>query len=263
MNPKHQENFLSKYDEKSLEKLQSLIVFTDPAYLFVFKKTEKIITAVYLITNLISDMEPIKWQIRKTAVTLMSDMLGLKRLPATQYKQAFTGIVVTISEIISLFKVASISDHISPMNSAVLQREFGLLIGHLESMHPSATSNNLVLSQDYFNVPEPIPSTTHASAGTMFPNGISRTFSSKGQYRTSNTVKDNQTQQVTRDNLKDSRHEKILQLLKTGKPLGIKDFVKEIKGCSEKTLQRELLSMVGKGVLKKTGERRWSLYSLA
>jgi hypothetical protein len=253
MNPKHQENFLSKYDEKSLEKLQSLIVFTDPAYLFIFKKTEKVVTALYLITNLVSDIEPIKWQIRKMSVSLVSDTLNLKRLSAAQYKQAITGIVVTISEIISLFKIASISDHISPMNSAVLQRELTLLIGHLESMRPDATSNsNLILSQDYFNVPEPIP----------VSGDVSRTFSSKGQYRTPISVKDNQTQQTPKDNLKDNRHEKILQLLKAGKPLGIKDFVKEIKGCSEKTLQRELLSMVEKGVLKKTGERRWSVYSL-
>ena len=32
--------------------------------------------------------------------------------------------------------------------------------------------------------------------------------------------------------------------------------------CGEKTLQRELVSMVSDGVLKKTGEKRWSKYSL-
>jgi hypothetical protein len=42
----------------------------------------------------------------------------------------------------------------------------------------------------------------------------------------------------------------------------MKDFVKVIPECSEKTIQRELLDLVGKGVLKKEGERRWSTYSL-
>ena len=32
--------------------------------------------------------------------------------------------------------------------------------------------------------------------------------------------------------------------------------------CSEKTLQRELVSMIKDDVLKKTGEKRWSRYSL-
>ena len=43
----------------------------------------------------------------------------------------------------------------------------------------------------------------------------------------------------------------------------IKDVSPLIKGCSEKTIQRELLSMVKSGILKKEGEKRWSKYSLA
>jgi hypothetical protein len=263
MDSKHQENFLKKYDEKNLEKFQSIAIFSDPTYLFIFKKTEKVIAALYLITNLVLDSEPIKWQIRKVSIGLMSDILNLKRLSSSQHKQAITGIVVAMSEVISLLKVASISDQISLMNCAVVQKELTLLIGHLESLHPDAIgSRALALPQNYFDVPEPELILARTPMGTMFSGNLSRTFSPKGQYRTSVAVKDNQTQQAPRDNLKDSRHEKILQLLKAGKPLGIKDFAKEIKGCSEKTLQRELLSMVGKGVLKKTGERRWSLYSL-
>ena len=35
-----------------------------------------------------------------------------------------------------------------------------------------------------------------------------------------------------------------------------------LSSCSEKTLQRELISMVKNGVLNKTGEKRWSRYFL-
>lgn len=252
MDSRNQENHLKKYDEKSLEKLQSKTVFTNPSYLFVFKKTEKIVAALYLITNLISDTEPIKAQIRKLSLDIMSDTLNLKRLPSTQFKQTVTETVVTISEIISLLKVASISEQVSPMNHSIVQRELTLLMNNLESMDQNIFSNSsLILLQDFFNVPEPIPAS--------FPIN----FSNKGQYRTPVAVKDNQVQQAPKDNLKDNRRESIINLLKGGKSFGIKDFAKEIKDCSEKTIQRELLVMVEKGVLKKTGERRWSLYSLA
>jgi hypothetical protein len=43
----------------------------------------------------------------------------------------------------------------------------------------------------------------------------------------------------------------------------IKDVSPLIEGCSEKTIQRELMSMVHNGTLKKIGEKRWSRYSLA
>jgi hypothetical protein len=35
-----------------------------------------------------------------------------------------------------------------------------------------------------------------------------------------------------------------------------------IKDCSEKTIQRELIVLVSEKVVKKEGERRWSVYSI-
>ena len=41
-------------------------------FAFVYKKTEKLITAVYMITNFIKDNEPLKWKIRESALALLS-----------------------------------------------------------------------------------------------------------------------------------------------------------------------------------------------
>ena len=62
---------------------------------------------------------------------------------------------------------------------------------------------------------------------------------------------------------KNSRQSIIISLLRRKKEIMIKDVSPLIHGCSEKTIQRELLSMVDKGILKKIGEKRWSRYSLA
>lgn len=254
MDPRNPENHLRKYDEKSLEKLQARTIFTDPAYSFIFKKTEKIIAALYLVTNLISDSEPIKWQIRKSALSLMSDILAYRRSPIPESRQVVISLGISISEIISLLKIASISNHVSLMNHSVLQREFALLMSGLDSLNSETAGNGAVaLPHDFFNV----------SVVNSHATGNSSAFSSKGQYRTPFGQKDTQVQSVKKDNLKDSRRDTIIKLLKDGKSLGIKDFAREIKDCGEKTLQRELLSMVESGVLKKIGERRWSLYSLA
>jgi len=262
MDPKQQENYLKKYDEKNLDKLQARFVFTDPTYLFVSKKTEKVVAALYLITNLISDSEPIKFQIRKASLGLVSDTMSLKKSATTESKKIIVGLMVTVSEVISLLKVAFISEHVSSMNFSVMQRELSILIDSLQNLHGDAVGNNaMILSQDFFNVPAPV--VTHQAAPVNFP--ISHNFSHKGHYRTSVGIKDNQIDHTAKDNLKDmknDRRESVIKLLRLGKPMGIKDFAREIKGCSEKTIQRELLAMVESGVLKKTGERRWSLYSL-
>lgn len=72
------------------------------------------------------------------------------------------------------------------------------------------------------------------------------------------------TQQATTSApVKNDRQELIISTIGQKGELSIKDLEGVIKGCSEKTIQRELLSLVEQGVLVKTGERRWSRYALA
>ena len=62
---------------------------------------------------------------------------------------------------------------------------------------------------------------------------------------------------------KRQRRSKILLIIKQKKEVTIKDISSSIKDCSEKTIQRELNSLLSEKVIKKTGERRWSKYLLA
>lgn len=54
----------------------------------------------------------------------------------------------------------------------------------------------------------------------------------------------------------------LSEIEKKGK-MSIKDIQHAIPGCSGKTIQRELVALIEKGILKKEGERRWTLYSLS
>lgn len=58
------------------------------------------------------------------------------------------------------------------------------------------------------------------------------------------------------------RQTTIVREIKNKGQLTIRDLVGKIEGISEKTIQRELLSLVESGVLQKEGERRWSKYSV-
>lgn len=52
----------------------------------------------------------------------------------------------------------------------------------------------------------------------------------------------------------------ILDFIKQNKRASIKDIAAVVKGCSEKTIQRELGSLIEQGLVRKVGERRWSIY---
>ena len=67
--------------------------------------------------------------------------------------------------------------------------------------------------------------------------------------------------------IKKQRRETIIKIIKNSpNGISIKDIILAVRNLGEeigeKTLQRELVSMVKDNVLKKTGEKRWSSYSL-
>jgi DeoR/GlpR family transcriptional regulator of sugar metabolism len=59
---------------------------------------------------------------------------------------------------------------------------------------------------------------------------------------------------------KQDRTAKILALIKDKKDLSIKDVSIAFTDCSEKTIQRELNTLVSKGHIRKVGSKRWSRY---
>ncbi len=88
------------------------------------------------------------------------------------------------------------------------------------------------------------------------------------QKDTSGVVKDNQVGGVPQhkervQEVQKDRRATILGIIQRKDRITVKDVSNVIKDCSEKTIQRELLALVGQGVLVKEGERRWSTYRLA
>jgi hypothetical protein len=59
-----------------------------------------------------------------------------------------------------------------------------------------------------------------------------------------------------------SRRDQIFSLFVKGVDVSIKDIASKIKGCSEKTIQRELNALVYDNKITRIGEKRWSRYLL-
>jgi hypothetical protein len=88
--------------------------------------------------------------------------------------------------------------------------------------------------------------------------GIKDNLISKYPAKFDKKIKD----RISTNQRKITRQEIILNFIKKKNIVNIKDLFGVINNCSSKTIQRELLDMVKKNVLKKEGERRWSRYSL-
>lgn len=198
------------------------------------KKTEKLVSAVYLLTSFFSDLEPMKWRLRE---------LGGKLVGGRESK-------LLVPEIISLLSVAKNSGLISDMNHNIIQKEFSLLLPKEESL-PEMLKGDERSTTPLISEYHPVSTTELKPSHIVLKDKIYKPEPKETQKDGAIALKKNGRQSV------------ILGLLKKKGEIMIKDVSPLIEGVSEKTIQRELLSLVKSGVLRKEGEKRWSKYSLA
>jgi hypothetical protein len=261
----------------------------DNSFSVSYTKTDKLITALYMVTDVIEKDEPLRNKLRTLGVEILSDMHSIQQ-NNVGYSMSFIG--HKISELMSFLNIAADLNIISEMNCNILRKEFSELNQAIKnSVSNIGVLNRQVDLTEFFKEPtlegwpKPgvnnfIPPTPkgHASGhpstniGVQNKNTLLKTLK---QIETS-YAKINHSPDVSDagfDALKKQRRDGIVAIIKTidgGATIkDIKDKAKTspekfsaIISCSEKTMQRELVSMVKDNVLEKMGEKRWSKYFL-
>ncbi len=231
-------------------------------FVLAYKKTEKLASAVYMVTSLFSDNEPMKWALRKKIGELLSFILTYKNTPEGGYGDFIYNTKTFATELISFLEVSLRGGLVSQMNFSILKQEFLNLLSIFNNANPTSKySSREMISKNFFDVSDHysnlVKSEDENDKTYKIPESIN-----PGQRMSFSGVKDRGLN-VNKDNLKKTnRQNVILDLLKKRKELTIKDMAIVIKDCSEKTIQRELNSFISIGILKRTGVRRWSRYSL-
>jgi hypothetical protein len=242
---------------------KSLGFFSAEDYLvYVFKKTEKITAALYLVSGLLKDEEPMKWELRDRGMDLLSSSFTASSSMPGDKNAVIQSLFSAALETISLLNVARISNLISDMNHKLLVREIDNIVRMLrDRLVQNAQNAGYILSESFFATPNLF------ATGFKGDTRSAGRPESKGRNDHKGTDQAAQNKGVARISAdtaakKNDRQERILSILKDQTNLSVKDFAKVITDVSEKTIQRELLDLVQKGVIKKEGERRWSRYSL-
>jgi hypothetical protein len=255
---------------------------------FVYKKTEKLASAVYMVTNFVSEAEPLRIRLREKSLQLLTDTMSLLIRHSVSDTKALKkyisveSITSEIVEIITLLEISRASGHLSEMNFSILYKEYILLGNVLKANEAEIYAGKSEISPNFFDLPFPKPSASKMQKQTnastfMSRTGISAKDSLKGHnmqiyekdmFKKSHarTMFSNKSRRNSMNSMNirhSSRKNVILELLKRKSELTVKDVAEVITDRSEKTLQRELLALVSQNVLKKKGERRWSTYSLA
>lgn len=264
------------------------------------RKIEKITTALYLVTDVMDAEIPLTQSLRLESLELLnacfqvltqktSNVIGTKITPTE-----LTQIMVRLEHVISLISIGRIAHHISEMNAQVLITELEKVIRCLGEDLNELSKKYTSYLQPRIEHKESQPILSHAilddaSFDELEKRRIKDSGKSINDTKSVNDKKaildktvNKKTQmtagpQATQSSINDTqkkvqgpkptgsntdRKQSIINVIRSHKNASMQDITKFVTGYSEKTLQRELVSLIQSGVIQKIGDKRWATYHL-
>lgn len=254
---------------------------------FVYsRKIEKIVTALYLVTDVMDADLPLTRSLRSESLDLLNACYQILTNTGKLVPTEMTRIVVRLEHVTSLISIGRIAHHISEMNAQVL-------MGELQKVIQLIVLDTQELSQKYTSYLYPRnhgsetaqPVVSHAtlddasfeelekakkrqSMPTRPINDIKTTLATftpelkkQAENTKDTTVVDTQIKTTSPIGKGDpDRKQSILNVIRSHKNASMQDIQKFVTGCSDKTLQRELVSLIASGQIRKVGDKRWATY---
>jgi hypothetical protein len=169
-----------------------------------------------------------------------------------------------VRQLISCVRLLAISGYISFQNAETVSEALDALASFLNaSQRSSLSESNPISRDDLLDVRDTIRSRKSdrrmsekdPESDNMIKD-TGRSISLSGQ---SNALDEGGLQNNNRES---SRARAIIEILRVNGELGIRDVASNLPEYSEKMIQRELAELTTKGIVKKTGLKRWSRYAL-
>lgn len=221
----------------------------------VFKKTEKLVSVIFYILSHID-----KGQVSETHLEVIKDKalltheLSLKTL-SLQAHELYEELIAFQHSLLGLestIRVAEAASVVPPTVAPMLYEQFDALQRYV---------NNHYTKDSGFLVDKAQLSRTAIGSGT--PTKKTQSAHTARRKRVQVPAGDISTDGYFVHSQMTDRTERIKTVLEA-KPLAtIKDIAEIITDVSEKTIQRELNSLIEKGQVVRDGERRWSKYSIS
>lgn len=222
--------------------MSTTLAYDEEYFKHIFKKTEKIACAVFFITRSDRDMrmdDTVIVDVEKTTQELMDVSFRALRATDGSRRIRLEEVGYMLVELESKLRLLNAARMLPDDLLAVFVQEIDSVQRTLKRYTKPDLTNPLL----GINLPR-------AETQTM-----RRTQRVVGEYRGASTGTPNTVQTA-------NRRERVLTVLKDVGEATIKDISERITDCSEKTIQRELISLIKDGLIVREGERRWSKYKL-
>jgi hypothetical protein len=257
----------------SVKTIEKIGLLKKTGNLLLYKKSERICAAAFVVSDSIAS-ESLRERVRSEALDVFSgvrDAIGRRGsvLPGDADRLALSALALA-----SVLELACRIAEITESNYSLMRQECVRLAEALvetaarapEALDPRVLDSGL--RENEVASAAALPRRSRSDSGV--PHRLNE-MSYKGQ------IKDIKKEKLDVMSFKGSakdfisslggsiedRESKIIEIVKMKEKVSIKDISESMPETGEKTIQRALISLVTRGVLKKEGERRWSRYALA
>jgi HD superfamily phosphohydrolase len=195
----------------------------------IMDKVQKLTGALYRVTDLLSDKEPLKWALRNKAINIYDNITSL--IFVKNKDNIIEETLNNFCRLINILELIPMTAFISNLNFEILKKEYVNLKAFIEDKRADISPEQKLLSDI---------SIGQKLNGHIEGNRISR----------------------RKSDFLNGRKQKICDFLANQGPKNISEITPIFEEISEKSIQRDLLDLVQSGKLKTEGEKRWRKYSV-
>jgi DeoR-like helix-turn-helix domain len=208
---------------------------------YIYKKAERLAKAIFLVSPAFSKSGVLLDRFQYLATSLVDSAI----LPPGEAKEALSKDLLALS---SLLAIARASGTLSFMNADIISREVHTLLSEIATYEEPR-----FFLEDSFSLAELLHEAERQPRGDDAPQKKSIP-SPLSMEKRKVSVRAQKSDELSK------RQEEILSVIKDKGEVYIKDVSTLLREYSEKTIQRELSSLVLSGVLEKKGDKRWTTY---
>ncbi len=229
-----------------------------------FKKTERLVFATYLVTNHIPTGESLCEELRDNTRSLLLLIAHSDNL--FRNKETLSPALLQIRIILSFIDLLFVSNLISDINTNVLKRAYVDFASFLSSSVGSEHAETTNLHGIFDEIAQKDTVVPVVLRDSLKRNEEKRSDGERSIPRTPAVVSKNKKKtrntSIKSRAISTNRRVVILDMVAKSGKVTVKEVAKQIPDTSPKTLQRELMNLVSEGVLKKEGNKRWTVYTL-
>lgn len=222
---------------------------------YIYKKAERLAKAIHLVSPAFRNSPALRDRMDQVAIGLVDAAI----LPPQAARDNLSRELLALSSVLSIGRTGGL---LSGMNAELISREAHQLLQEVAAyeeprlfLDDAPTLAELAREVTADRSASRVVRTSH--------QGAQATDTENDSPKESAAVpREVNKGQIIKDKNSD-RRSAIRSILESKGPSYIKDISMVIRDVSEKTIQRELQSMVDSGEISKSGERRWTTYALS